>query len=62
VRCSTCGCITHWEPVRPGRGSYVGVNWRNFEPGVLGAARMRLLDGAKNWKERYTRRRPFGIA
>jgi hypothetical protein len=50
VRCRTCGCITHWEPIRPKEGSRMGVNARNFEPGSLGSVRIRLLDGASTWK------------
>jgi len=50
VRCSTCGCITHWEPIDPTASSRKGVNARNFEPGVIGPARIRLLDGASTWK------------
>jgi hypothetical protein len=46
VRCGTCGCITHWEPVSKERGDRVGVNARNFEPDQLGATRIRRLDGA----------------
>ena len=62
VRCSTCGCITHWEAVHPKKGSYVGVNWRNFEPGVLEKTRLRLLDGAGKWKEQHVNRLPHGVA
>jgi len=50
VRCSTCGCVTHWEPIRPKEGSKMGVNARNFEPSSLGSVRIRLLDGASTWK------------
>jgi hypothetical protein len=50
VRCSTCGCIMHWEPIRPTEGSRMGVNARNFEPSALGSVRIRLLDGASTWK------------
>jgi hypothetical protein len=46
VRCRACGCITHWEPVRPFAGSRVGVNARNFDPAMLGSVRIRRLDGA----------------
>ena len=28
----------------------MGVNARNFEPGLLGSVRIRLLDGASTWK------------
>ncbi len=50
VRCRTCGCITHWEPVRRQAASRFGVNARNFEPGALGPVRIRRLDGASTWK------------
>jgi len=46
VRCSKCGCITHWEPIRPEEGSRIGVNARNFDPSSLESVRIRLLDGA----------------
>ena len=46
VRCTTCGCITHWEPIVTARGSRVGINARNFDPLQLGALRIRRLDGA----------------
>ena len=50
VRCTHCGCVTHWEPVTRTATSRVGVNVRNFEPSVIGAARVRLLDGADTWE------------
>jgi hypothetical protein len=50
VRCRTCGCITHWAPMRPEEGSKMGVNARNFEPSSIGSARIRRLDGASTWK------------
>jgi hypothetical protein len=50
VRCSGCGCITHWDPLQPTATSRIGVNVRNFEPSVLGPVRIRLLDGADTWK------------
>ncbi|HKE45119.1 MAG TPA: hypothetical protein VKB41_11355 [Steroidobacteraceae bacterium] len=62
VRCGTCGCITHWEGVHPPKGARVGVNWRNFEPGLLKKVRVRQLDGAHNWKARYLNRVPHAIA
>jgi hypothetical protein len=46
VRCATCGCITHWEPVAPQADSRIGVNARNFEPGLIGPARVKAIDGA----------------
>jgi hypothetical protein len=46
VRCATCGCVTHWEPIGANRGERMGVNARNFDPAQLGAVRIRRLDGA----------------
>lgn len=50
VRCGQCGCVTHWERVRPGPEARMGVNARNFDPAELGRVRTRLLDGADTWK------------
>jgi len=50
VRCRSCGCVTHWEPVDPTPDSKMGVNARNFDPDALGTVRIRLLDGASTWK------------
>jgi hypothetical protein len=50
VRCKTCGCVSHWEPLRRTANSRTGVNVRNFEPGVIGDVRVRRLDGASTWK------------
>ena len=50
VRCGTCGCITHWEPVQVTKASRMGVNARNFEPSLLAGVRVRRLDGASTWK------------
>jgi len=50
VRCRTCGCVTHWERVRPQGDSRMGVNARNFEPASIEKVRVRLLDGASTWK------------
>ena len=50
VRCATCGCVVNWEGFdEPGKGR-VGVNARNFEPDVLGAVRIKRLDGARTWR------------
>jgi len=49
VRCRNCGCITHWEAARHGVDNRIGINARNFEPGMLAAARIRRLDGASTW-------------
>jgi hypothetical protein len=50
VRCSTCGCITHWEGIQPAEGGRMGVNARNFDPNMLGKVRIRFFDGASTWK------------
>lgn len=50
VRCTTCGCITHWERIKPTPAGRAGVNARNFEPDVIGDVRIRRLDGARTWK------------
>ena len=50
VRCSTCGCVTHWEAMHPTDSSKMGVNARNFEPGAIESVRIRHLDGASTWK------------
>ena len=50
VRCATCGCITHWQPIGPVPGSRMGVNARNFDPGAVLGVRVRTLDGANTWR------------
>lgn len=49
VRCARCGVLTHWEPVVRDGAAKMGVNTRLFDPGVLGAPRVRHLDGADTW-------------
>ena len=53
VRCRTCGCVTHWEPLDPGRHPRMGVNMRLFDPAEAGDFRIRLLDGADTWQAFY---------
>jgi hypothetical protein len=50
VRCATCGCITHWEPVQKTKHGRMGVNARNLEPDTIAHVRIRRLDGASTWK------------
>jgi hypothetical protein len=50
VRCRRCGCVMHWEPLKPGARDRMGVNARNFEPRVIESARVRRFDGASTWK------------
>ena len=53
VRCRTCGCTTHWEPLEVKPNSKMGVNVRNFDPEAIGNVRMRLLDGANTWNSTF---------
>jgi hypothetical protein len=48
ARCSTCGCVTHYETTtnRP----RWGVNMRMFAPELLDGVKMELFDGADTWK------------
>ncbi len=49
--CPTCGCVTHWSPLDGRAEDRMGVNARLFGPEVVGAARVRRLDGASDdWK------------
>jgi hypothetical protein len=50
IRCSTCGCTTHWEPLDPKPGARHGVNLRNFDPKLLASVEVQHLDGADTWK------------
>ena len=50
VRCARCGCVTHWQAVRPGPTCRMGVNARLLDPELLEGVRVRRLDGARTWK------------
>lgn len=50
IRCATCGCVTHWEPMTPEPGARHGVNLRNFAPEWVAAVRVRDFDGADTWR------------
>jgi len=50
VRCTICGCVTHWEREQPKEGGRVGVNARNFEPELLGPVRIQMSDAASDWE------------
>jgi hypothetical protein len=50
VRCRTCGCVTHWEPIDPAAHPRMGVNMRQFDLDAVGPVRIRLFDGATSWK------------
>lgn len=49
VRCSTCGVVTHWEPLDGKLGARHGVNLRNFEPKLQASVVVRHFDGADTW-------------
>lgn len=48
-RCKGCGCVTHWESLRPD-AEKLSVNMRNFDPAEIGDARLRRFDGADTWR------------
>ena len=49
IRCSNCGCATHWEAILPGAGAGVGVNINNFDQELVGTTPVRHFDGADSW-------------
>ena len=49
LRCRSCGCVTHWEPLHLEPNGRLGVNIRNFDPSALTSARIRRFDGADTW-------------
>ena len=48
VRCKTCGCVTHWAPLKPGQ-TRMGINIRNFDPVLMQHIQLRRFDGADSW-------------
>jgi len=49
LRCKTCGCATHWEPIDPIETPRLGVNLNNFPPALLDRVTIRRFDGADTW-------------
>lgn len=49
VRCSQCGCFTHWEGFDPATDR-MGINARLFENVDINQIRIRHFDGADTWK------------
>ncbi len=49
LRCKTCGCATHWEPIDGQPGARHGVNLNNFEPRLKEVVKARHFDGADTW-------------
>ena len=45
IRCRTCGCVTHWEPLEPKPGARHGVHLGNFDPELIASVRARKFDG-----------------
>lgn len=50
IRCRTCGCVTHWEPLEPKPGAKHGVHLGNFDPALIASVRVRRFDGADTWR------------
>ncbi len=46
LRCTTCGIVTHWEPLTPPPHARMGVNARLIDPGRLAGVEVRDIDGA----------------
>lgn len=49
VRCRTCGCATHWEPLKLVPGIKGGINLNNFDPKLIESIHVRRFDGADTW-------------
>jgi hypothetical protein len=49
IRCATCGCVTHWEPLPSTPGARHGVNLGNFDPALIASVPVRHFDGADTW-------------
>jgi hypothetical protein len=43
--CATCGCTTHWTPLRADLDR-MGINARMMDPAILAAATIKRVDGA----------------
>jgi hypothetical protein len=50
IHCRTCGCVTHWEPLKHTPGAKHGVNLGNFDPKLIASVRVRRFDGAETWQ------------
>lgn len=46
VRCSKCGCFSHWENLKPEHVNRIGVNARLFRNIDITNIRVRHFDGA----------------
>lgn len=50
VRCSTCGCFSHWRSLDPNMTDRMGVNVRLFTNVDFTKIKVRRFDGADTWK------------
>ena len=50
IRCRTCGCVTHWEPLEVKPAAQHGVHLGNFDPELVASLKVRKFDGANTWK------------
>lgn len=50
VRCSKCGCFSHWRSLDPKETDRMGVNVRLFTNVEFDKIRIRHFDGANSWK------------
>ena len=50
VRCSKCGCLSHWESLDPKGADRMGVNARLFTNVDIEKIQVRRFDGADTWK------------
>jgi hypothetical protein len=50
IRCRTCGCVTHWEPIEVKPGVKHGVHLGNFDSELTASVKVREFDGANTWK------------
>jgi hypothetical protein len=49
VRCRSCGCVLCWDG--PAKGDLrMGVNMRMFDPELMAAVPVKVLDGDKTWR------------
>lgn len=50
VRCSVCGCFSHWVCVEPKESDKMGINARLFTNVNIDQIQVRHFDGADTWK------------